>query len=162
MAMKALFFGLTLLKSPWVSSTKTPVDRSTAVFKEPYVGSQMIRIKNHNVAFRVSSDKREGDKCRPGRIKPCDIHFIAAPIWSEAPTVVKVVAERQIKLISREKSKPGNILFMGRLWRILLLELKIVYRMYAVLEHNLVCFLELLTENPTPVNLNDLLRRHRR
>ncbi|BAW29403.1 hypothetical protein MTHERMMSTA1_06780 [Methanosarcina thermophila MST-A1] len=95
MAMKAPFLGFTLLKSPWGSSAKTPFDRLTAVFKEPYVGSQKIRIRDYDVAFGVSSDKREGDVYYPGRIIPCDIGFIATLTWSEVPAIVKEATGKQ-------------------------------------------------------------------
>ncbi len=80
MAMKALFFNFTLEKSPRVSSTQAPVDRSASIFNEHDVESQMIEVTDYKVAFGVSSDKREGNEYSPGKIKSCDISVVGAPI----------------------------------------------------------------------------------
>jgi hypothetical protein len=161
MAMKALFLGSTLLKSPcWGLSAKTPHDRLAAVFKEPYVGSQKIRIRDYDVAFGVSSDKREGDKCFPGKIIPCDIDFIATRTWSEVPAIVKVVTERQDSTYIKGDLKIWQYPFYG----------KAVYNAVSGTEDcqdvDYAAQSDMLSEishgNPTPMNLKVLLRRHRR
>lgn len=162
MAMKALFSGFTLYKSPWVPGTKTPVDRSSDVFSKPCVGSQMIRIKDHNLAFRVSSDRREGDKFRSGRTKPFGIHFIATPIWSEAPTIVKVVTERQDRTYMKGDLKIGQYPFYGKVVESAFSGTEDCVQDLCCMGHNLAFFPKTFLENSTPVSLRDLLRRHRR
>lgn len=161
MAMKALFLGFTLLKSPWGPSAKTPLDWLTAVFKEPYVGSQKIRIRDYDVAFGVSSDKREGDKCCPGRIIPCDIDFIATFTWSEVPAIVKVVTERQDSTYIKGDLKIWQYPFCGKA-----VDNAVSGTEDCVQDVDYAAQSDMLSKishgNPTPVNLKVLLRRHRR
>lgn len=55
--MRILFLNCTLKKSPQVSNTVALVDKAVAIFKEPGVESEVIRVVDHNIAFGVSSNE---------------------------------------------------------------------------------------------------------
>ena len=87
----------TLKKSPQVSNTRALIDKAAALFGELGVESEIIRVVDHNVAFGVSSDEREGDEWPLilEKVKACDILVIASPIWfGVRSSVCQMVLER--------------------------------------------------------------------
>jgi len=96
MAMKALFLNSKLKKLPRVLNTQTAVDRPAAVFKEPDIKNQVIRIKNYNIAFGTFSDKGKKEKYPHGRIKICNIPVTAIFIgFGMLFSIAKKTIERQ-------------------------------------------------------------------
>lgn len=84
-------------RSPEISNTRALIDKAVRLFAEMDVGSEVIRIVDHNVKFGVYSDMGEGDEWPQilKKVRECDILIICSPIWfGVRSSVAQLVMER--------------------------------------------------------------------
>lgn len=97
MALKAIILNCTLKPSPAVSNTGALIDKAVELYKAQGVETEVVRVRDFDVKFGVSSDEGDGDQWPEilARIKAANILVMATPIWfGVRGSVCQLVLER--------------------------------------------------------------------
>jgi multimeric flavodoxin WrbA len=97
MALKALILNCTLKPSPEVSNTEALAKKAVALYEKGGVEVELLRVRDYEVKFGVSSDEGEGDQWPEilSKIKAADIIVMATPIWfGVRGSVLQMIIER--------------------------------------------------------------------
>ncbi|MBI2798053.1 flavodoxin family protein [Candidatus Saccharibacteria bacterium] len=111
MALKALFLNCTLKPSPSVSNTGALIDKAVELYKAQGVETEVVRVRDYDVKFGVSSNEGEGDQWPEilSKIKDCNILIIGTPIWfGVRGSVSQLVLERLDGTYDEGDTKTGQ------------------------------------------------------
>jgi multimeric flavodoxin WrbA len=95
--LQALVLDCTLKKSPAPSSSMLLAEQVAKAFGSFDVGTDIVRVVDHDVRFGVTTDEGDGDEWPAIRrqMLEADILVVATPIWMGQPSsVCKMVLER--------------------------------------------------------------------
>ena len=111
MALKAIILNCTLKPSPEVSNTGALIDKAVELYKAQGVEVEVVRVRDYDVKFGVSSDEGDGDQWPEilTKIKAANILVIATPIWfGVRGSVCQLVLERLDGTYEEGDAKTGQ------------------------------------------------------
>ncbi len=118
--LNALFFNCTLKKSPEVSNTEGLLEASRKLMEKEGVGTEVIRLIDHDVATGVYPDMREHGWATDEwpeiykKVQAADILVIAGPIWlGDNSSQTKKLIER-LYANSGELNDKGQYAYYGK------------------------------------------------
>lgn len=114
--LRAVVLSCSLKPSPAPSSSELLGREVLTALADHDVEGEIIRVRDHDVKFGVSTDEGDGDGWPAIRAKILDAHLlvIATPIWMGQPaSVCKVVLERLDAELS-ETDEQGRLLTYGK------------------------------------------------
>ena len=114
--LNALVLACTLKPSPAPSSSVKLGEEFLAALRDHGVDGSLVRVRDHDVKFGVSTDEGDGDEW-PGirdQMLAADILVIATPIWMGQPSAVCKMALERLDAELSETDDQGRMLTYGK------------------------------------------------